>query len=220
MAKSGAHRPFRFPQAECLQLAPQASMKPDIAGTGNMVAGRDVISMRASPIIAARWFLASLTGLLVLACFGLGESRAADEVRPPVAIQFSLDRPIDASAAPFVMASASGLFGSEGLAVTTNIASGSAGRDCARRQRATSDFALVDINALIRFRDKTSSAPPIKAVFVLFNQGALRHHRPQEPRHPCALRHRGQDISASPKAIFRSGCGRRWRGRTGSRSQA
>src|SRR5712691_8205771 len=76
-----------------------------IAGTGNMVAGRDVLSMRVNRIIAARWVLASLLGLLGLAGFGPGESRAAEEVRPPVAIQFSLDRPIDAgAAAPFVMA--------------------------------------------------------------------------------------------------------------------
>jgi len=140
----------------------------DLAGTGNMVAGRDVLSMRVNRIIAARWFLASLLGLLVLASFGPGESRAADEVRPPVAIQFSLDRPIDAGAAPFVMASASGLFGSEGLAVSTNIASGS--QDAIARVAAgTSDFALVDINALIRFRDRPH-APLVKAVFVLFNQ--------------------------------------------------
>src|SRR5712671_1392814 len=139
-----------------------------IAGTGNMVAGRDVLSMRVNRIIAARWFLASLLGLLGLASFGPGESRAAEEVRPPVAIQFSLDRPIDAGAAPFVMASASGLFGSEGLAVSTNIASGS--QDAMARVAAgTSDFALVDINALIRFRDRPH-APLIKAVFVLFNR--------------------------------------------------
>lgn len=139
-----------------------------IAGTGSMVAGRDIPSMRVNRINAARWFLASLIGLLVLARFGPGESRAADEVRPPVAIQFSLDRPIDAGAAPFVMASASGLFGSQGLAVSTNIASGS--QDAIARVAAgTSDFALVDINALIRFRDRPR-APPIKAVFVLFNQ--------------------------------------------------
>src|ERR1700724_1336923 len=109
--------------------------------------------MRVNQANAARCFLASRTGLLVFAIFGLAASRAADEVRQPVAIQFSLDRPIDASAAPFVMASASGSFGSEGLAVTTNIASGSADA-MARVAAGTSDFALVDINALIRFRDR------------------------------------------------------------------
>ena len=95
---------------------------------------------------------------------------AADEPRPPLAIQFSLDRPIDAAAAPFVMASAGGLFSAEALAVTTNIASGSSDA-IARVAAGTSDFALVDINALMRFRDKDKQGGPrIKAVFVLFNK--------------------------------------------------
>ena len=93
-----------------------------------------------------------------------------EEPRPPVAIQFSLDRPVDAVAAPFVMASVNGLFSAEGLAVTTNIASGSS--DAIKRVAdGSSDFALVDINALVRFRDKDKQGvPPIKAVFVLFNR--------------------------------------------------
>ena len=128
----------------------------------------EVIPMRANPTIAFRCILASLTGLLAFACFGIAKGQVQGEVRPPIAIQFSFDRPIDASAAPFVLASVSGLFSSEGLAVTTNIASGS--RDAiARVARGDSDFALVDINELIRFRDSTG-APLIKAVFVLFNK--------------------------------------------------
>jgi NitT/TauT family transport system substrate-binding protein len=67
-----------------------------------------------------------------------------------------------------VLAAARGLFSSESLAVTTNIASGSPDA-IARVAAGDSEFALVDINELIRFRDK-SGAPPIKAVFVLFNQ--------------------------------------------------
>ena len=99
-----------------------------------------------------------------------GHVLAADEPRSPLAIQFSLDRPIDAAAAPFVMASAGGLFGAEALAVTTNIASGSPDA-IARVAAGTSDFALVDINALMRFRDKDKQGGPrIKAVFVLFNK--------------------------------------------------
>jgi NitT/TauT family transport system substrate-binding protein len=124
--------------------------------------------MRASPTIAVRCILASLMGLSAFACLGVTPSRAAGEGRPPIAIQFSFDRPIDASAAPFVLASVSGLFSSEGLAVTTNIASGSTDA-IARVARGDSDLALVDINELIRFRDG-SGAAPIKAVFVLFNK--------------------------------------------------
>jgi NitT/TauT family transport system substrate-binding protein len=60
------------------------------------------------------------------------------------------------------------LFGSEGLAVNINIASGSPDA-IARVADGSSDLALADINELIRFRGK-SDAPPVKAVFVLFNQ--------------------------------------------------
>ena len=127
--------------------------------------------MRATPAIAIRSAVRSLsallTGLAVFACFGAADRLAADPVRQPTAIRFSFDRPIDASAAPFVLAAADGLFASEGLAVTTDIANGSPDA-IARVAAGTSDFALVDINALIRFHDRPN-APHVKAVFVLFN---------------------------------------------------
>ena len=114
--------------------------------------------------------LASLAGLCAIAGLMASNVLAADEPRAPSQIQFSLDRPIDAAAAPFVMASAGGLFSAEGLAVTTNIASGSPDA-IARVAAGTSDFALVDINALMRFRDKDKQGgPKIKAMFVLFNR--------------------------------------------------
>jgi len=112
-----------------------------------------------------RCILALLAGLLGFARLGAGE--AAEQARQPIAIQFSLDRPINAGVAPFVLASSRGLFGAEGLLVATNIASGSP-EAIARVADGSSDFALVDINELIRFRGKPD-APPVKAVFVLFN---------------------------------------------------
>src|SRR3984957_10502451 len=123
--------------------------------------------MRVIQTIATGCFWA-LTGLIAVACFGAGESRAADEARQPLAVRFSLDRPLDAGAAPFVLASARGLFGAEGLGVTIDSADGSP-EAIARVAAGASDLALVDINELIRFRDG-AGAPPIKAVFVLFNQ--------------------------------------------------
>ena len=124
--------------------------------------------MRVNQIIAFSRILALLTGLSAVLCLGAGASRAADEVRPPIAIQFSYDRPLDASAAPFVVAASRGLFGAEGLAVATNIAGGPPDA-IARVVSGASDLALVDINVLIRFRDKPGAAP-VKAVFVLFNK--------------------------------------------------
>ena len=96
--------------------------------------------MRMSQTIAIRCVLALLTGLLAFACFGRNESRAADETRHPIAIQFSLDRPINASDAPFVLATTEGLFGAEGLAVTTDVAQGSP-EAIARVAAGTSEFA-------------------------------------------------------------------------------
>lgn len=124
----------------------------------------NAIRSRRSVLLA---FIASLCGM---AGFTATSVLAADESRPPLAIQFSLDRPIDAAAAPFVMAAAGGLFSAEALAVTTNIAGGSSDA-IARVAAGTSDFAMVDINALMRFRDKDKQGGPrIKAVFVLFNK--------------------------------------------------
>jgi NitT/TauT family transport system substrate-binding protein len=118
--------------------------------------------------MAFRCVLALLMSLPGFACLGADQTRAAGEVRPPIAIQFSLDRPVDAGAAPFILAASDGLFGSEGLAVTINSAAGSP--DAIERvATGASDLALVDINVLVRFRDK-SDAPPIKAVFILFNK--------------------------------------------------
>lgn len=124
--------------------------------------------MRINPTMAVRCVLALLLSLLALACLGAEQTRAADDIRQPTAIQFSLDRPIDAGAAPFILAASDGLFSLEGLAVTTDIANGSPDA-IDRVASGASDLALVDINVLIRFRDK-SGAPPIKAVFVLFNK--------------------------------------------------
>ncbi len=84
------------------------------------------------------------------------------------ALHFSFDRPIDGSAAPFILASSKGLFRAEGLTVTTDAATGS--QDAiARVASGNSDMALADINALIRYRD-TEGSLPIKAVFVVYNK--------------------------------------------------
>jgi NitT/TauT family transport system substrate-binding protein len=123
--------------------------------------------------LSVRQFLVSSMSLLCLACLGLAglgaaEGRAASDIPSQTAIQLSLDRPIDAVAAPFVAASIKGLYRAEGLAVSTNIANGS--QDAITRvATGASDFALVDLNALIRYRDGADAAP-VKAVFVLFNQ--------------------------------------------------
>jgi NitT/TauT family transport system substrate-binding protein len=119
--------------------------------------------MRVNWSHAVRFMLALLVGLSGAVC---PDARAAE----PVLVEFSLDRPIDAVAAPFVMAQTGGLFSAEGLAVT--LSAGASAQDAiARVASGASEFALVDINALIRYRDKEKpDAPHAKAVFVLLNQ--------------------------------------------------
>ena len=105
---------------------------------------------------------------LSLAGSAAGFDQAAGQTLQPTAIQFTLDRPVDASDAPFVLGSARGLFRAENLAVATNVVLGPQ-EAIERVASGASDLALVDLNVLIRFRDKTG-APPLKAVFVLFNK--------------------------------------------------
>jgi NitT/TauT family transport system substrate-binding protein len=132
-----------------------------------LTSGPGLMLMRKVQTIVARCLLASLLGVTGILCLGAAAGSAAEQSRQPVAIEFSFDRPINASAAPFVVAATDGLFSAEGLTVTTDVAAGSP-EAIARVATGASEFALVDLNALIRFRDQ--GAPPVKAVFVLFNK--------------------------------------------------
>jgi len=110
-------------------------------------------------------FLASLVAFAAVLC-----PAAADDSKrpPPLSLTLTFDRPLEASMAPFVSASSHGLFAAEGLSVRNDFVGGST-EAIARVAAGTSEFALVDLNELIRFRSK-GNTPPIRAVFVLFNQ--------------------------------------------------
>jgi NitT/TauT family transport system substrate-binding protein len=119
--------------------------------------------MRANRTNILRVIMALLAGMGGGVC---PAARAAE----PISIALSLSRQMDAVAAPFVMAQAGGLFGAEGLAVTIGAAANSQ-EAIARVASGASEFALVDINVLIRTRGKEKAeGPHVKAVFVLFNQ--------------------------------------------------
>ncbi|RXH22602.1 nitrate ABC transporter substrate-binding protein [Bradyrhizobium nanningense] len=96
-----------------------------------------------------------------------GVSAAETPAPSSVAIHFTFDRPLDASMAPFFLAAKDGRFGAERLNVSFSSATGST-EALAGVAKGDSELALVDINELIRFRDKEDAAP-VKAVFVLFN---------------------------------------------------
>lgn len=114
----------------------------------------------------------ALHGLLALsislATLIASDLSAAEATAPSVAIHFTFDRAPDASMAPFFLAAKDGRFGAERLNVSFNSASGSQ-EALARVAKGDSELALVDINELIRFRDKQDAAP-VKAVFALFNR--------------------------------------------------
>ncbi len=123
--------------------------------------------MRIAKTSALPLLMALLIGLIGSACLAGGQARAED-AKPALAIQFTFDRPLEASMAPFVVAANRGLFAREGVTVSTNSANGSI-EAIGKVASGESEMALVDINELIRWRDQPG-APPIKAVFVLFNQ--------------------------------------------------
>ncbi|MFT4119416.1 ABC transporter substrate-binding protein [Bradyrhizobium sp.] len=112
----------------------------------------------------------AIRGLLALSIWHCAPMAcdAAETATPSVPVQLTFDRPLDASMAPFFVAAKNGSFGGEHLAVSFKTAAGSP-EALARVARGESELALVDINELIRFRDKADAAP-IKAVFVLFNR--------------------------------------------------
>jgi NitT/TauT family transport system substrate-binding protein len=114
-----------------------------------------------------RCLLALFAGLAALMCLAAGQTQAED-AKPPLSIQLSFDRPLESSMAPIISAESRGLFGAEGLSVRNDFANGSA-EAIARVASGASEFALVDVNELVRFRSK-GDTPPIKAVFMLFNQ--------------------------------------------------
>ena len=116
--------------------------------------------------IALRCLLALSISLATLMARGVG---AAETSAPSsVSIHFAFDRPLDASMAPFFLAAKDGRFSAERLNVSFSSAPGSL-EALARVAKGDSELALVDINELIRFRDKEDAAP-VKAVFVLFNR--------------------------------------------------
>jgi NitT/TauT family transport system substrate-binding protein len=109
-----------------------------------------------------------MAGLASLTCLPARKSRATEASKEPVAIHLAFDRPLDASMAPFVLATSRGAFAAERLSVATGFAQGSP-EAIALVASGASEMALVDLNELIRYRGR-SDASPIKAVFVLFNQ--------------------------------------------------
>ena len=121
---------------------------------------------KLTPHISRRTIIQGI-GALGATAFHAPFVHAAEE--PAAAnIQFTLDRPIDAIAAPFVLAASRGLYRAENPNVALQVATGS--KDTITRVAAgTTDIAVADFNALIRYRADPDSLP-IRAAFVLLNR--------------------------------------------------
>ncbi len=107
----------------------------------------------------------SVCAALMLAFTGAAAATAADNL-----VSLSLDRPIDGTAAPFLLPLDRGWYRSAGLNVSV-----APGNDMlepiTRVASGQFELALADINALIKYRDANPKAP-VKAIFMLYNRPA------------------------------------------------
>jgi NitT/TauT family transport system substrate-binding protein len=85
-------------------------------------------------------------------------------------INFSLDRPLEGPAAPFLLPLDAGWYKAEGLNVSVEPAAGVA-ESITRVASGVFEMGLADINALIRYRDANPDAP-LRAVFIVNNRPA------------------------------------------------
>lgn len=102
------------------------------------------------------------------AAFMLAVTGAAAAPAAETAVSFSLDRPIDGTAAPFLLPLDRGWYKAAGVNVSV-----APGKDMlepiTRVASGQFDMALADINALIKYRDANPQAP-VKAIFMLYNR--------------------------------------------------
>jgi len=121
---------------------------------------------KLAPHISRRTIIQGI-GALATSAFHAPFVHAAEEATATT-IQFTLDRPIDAIAAPFVLAANRGFYRAENLNVALQVATGS--KDTITRvATGATDMAIADFNALIRYRSDPDSQP-VKAAFVLLNR--------------------------------------------------
>jgi NitT/TauT family transport system substrate-binding protein len=102
---------------------------------------------------------------LMMAATGAAAAPAAE-----TDISVSLDRPIDGTAAPFLLPLDRGWYRAAGVNVSVAPAKDTL-EPIARVASGQFDMALADINALITYRDANPKAP-VKAVFMLYNRPA------------------------------------------------
>lgn len=86
----------------------------------------------------------------------------------PTPLRFSLDGRVEAPSALFLLPLDRGYYKNESLNVTIDDAA-TAQEPITRVASGSHDMALVDINAVIRYRDQNPNAP-IRAIFMVYNR--------------------------------------------------
>jgi NitT/TauT family transport system substrate-binding protein len=108
---------------------------------------------------------------IALAAAALAASAAVAPASAQVGIKLSLDGRIEGPAAPFLLPIDRGYYKSEGLDVTVEPSANSF-EPITRVAAGSFELGVVDINALIRYRDQ-HPATSVKAVFIVHNKPAL-----------------------------------------------
>ena len=174
------------------QSSPARQLVPPRADVTSMRAVRtNAIRSRLSALSSV--LLASLAGLCAIAGLMASNVLAADEPRPPLADPV-FARPADRCRSRPVRD------GHRRRPVRRGSAGGHdqhrqriVGRDCARRGGHQRFRAGRHQRADAVSRQGQAGRPQDQGGVRAVQQGALFHHRPQEPRRPRADRHRGQD---------------------------
>lgn len=162
MSQPGA---FNRPYGAIESHSVRADETPFRVVTSNMLMSKPKLSKPQS-VISRRTIVQGIAALGATA-FHAPFVHAAEDATA-ANIQFTLDRPIDAIAAPFVLAASRGLYRAENLNVALQVATSS--KDTITRVASgATDMAVADFNALIRYRGDPD-ALPIKAAFVLLNR--------------------------------------------------
>jgi NitT/TauT family transport system substrate-binding protein len=104
----------------------------------------------------------ALVGLMLTAMLATGAAAAETNIK------FTLDGHFDGPAAPFLLPLDKGFYKAEGLNVSIDPAN-AATEPLKRIASGAYDMGVVDINALIKFRDANPKMP-IKAVFMVYNK--------------------------------------------------
>jgi NitT/TauT family transport system substrate-binding protein len=126
-----------------------------------------ILAMTAvRPIRSAFQVMARATLKAALVLAALGTAAPAGHAATPILMSVALRT--DGAITPLAVANAKGYFRTEGISVTLDHAVNSV--DALRRVASGErDVALVDMTALIRYREQADTAP-IKAVFVFHSQ--------------------------------------------------